>query len=163
MTLCTHSILNLRLFWALIRVNPLLQTTARTLGKKKFSSGECQQTHQNENCMGGVSATRAKTSPFSQTERFNSQTKAHDRHAQFQNTPQKATNCRSNAVKSTTAPLLHLFYTNMSDIYSDLELEQFKIETYVYSHFTGVSHPPPFHFQLLVKFSSHILKVKQQT
>lgn len=31
----THSILNLSLFWALIWINPLLQATARTLGKKE--------------------------------------------------------------------------------------------------------------------------------
>lgn len=31
----THSILNLSLLWALIQINPLLQATARTLGKKE--------------------------------------------------------------------------------------------------------------------------------
>lgn len=31
----THSILKLSLLWALIQINPLLQATARTLGKKE--------------------------------------------------------------------------------------------------------------------------------
>lgn len=34
----THSILNLSLLWALIQINPLLQATARTLGKKKVTT-----------------------------------------------------------------------------------------------------------------------------
>lgn len=32
---CTHSILQLSLFWAVIWINPLLQATARTLGTRE--------------------------------------------------------------------------------------------------------------------------------